>query len=241
MSVKMSEAKKMANQSPTHAAADLRTTLEWLKSEGDLIETDHEVDPDLEIIGLQKHLDGSCPMMFNNVKGKPNHRVIANLFGDIKVINKIFGWADDQDRTIKLAHALTHPLTPVEISPDEAPCQQVVVDSRFPNEVGHVPHRAQPPVQRGRAVAHDGHGRPAVPGGRPFHEQGEEHVMGYDRDALDLGDRAETVQHEVDHGARPNGQEMLRPAAGDGSQPRGPARGQYKCLHVRMVRPNRWT
>ena len=129
----MSEAKKMANQSPTHAAADLRTTLEFLKSEGDLIETDHEVDPDLEIIGLQKHLDGSCPMMFNNVKGKPNNRVIANLFGDIEVINKIFGWADDQDRTIKLAHALNNPIAPVEISQDEAPCQQVVIEK--PNDV----------------------------------------------------------------------------------------------------------
>ena len=129
----MSVARKIESPSPARAAADLRTTLEWLKSEGDLIETDQEVDPNLEIIGLQKHLDGSCPMMFNTVKGKPNHRVIANLFGDIKVINKIFGWTDDQDRTIKLAHALTHPIAPVEISRDEAPCQQVVIEK--PNDV----------------------------------------------------------------------------------------------------------
>ncbi len=36
----------------------LRSTIEWLRAEGDLIETDKEVDPDLEITGLQKHLDG---------------------------------------------------------------------------------------------------------------------------------------------------------------------------------------
>ncbi|MDP6120012.1 MAG: UbiD family decarboxylase [Rhodospirillales bacterium] len=131
--VKKSVTKKKVSQSPSRPAADLRTTLEWLKSQGDLIETEQEVNPELEIIGLQKHLDGSCPMMFNNVKGKPNHRVIANLFGDIKVINKIFGWSDNRDRTIKLAHALTHPIAPVEISQDEAPCQEVVVER--PNDV----------------------------------------------------------------------------------------------------------
>ena len=37
----------------------LRSTLEWLRSEGLLIETSKEVNPDLEITGLQKHFDGS--------------------------------------------------------------------------------------------------------------------------------------------------------------------------------------
>ena len=36
----------------------LRSTLAWLDSEGDLLKTDVEVDPDLEITGIQKHLDG---------------------------------------------------------------------------------------------------------------------------------------------------------------------------------------
>ena len=31
---------------------DLRSMLDWLRSEGDLIETDKEVDPSLEITGL---------------------------------------------------------------------------------------------------------------------------------------------------------------------------------------------
>ena len=35
---------------------------------------------------------------FTNVKGKPNHRVLTNLFGDIKVINKMFGWKNDTER-----------------------------------------------------------------------------------------------------------------------------------------------
>ena len=110
-------------------AQDLRSTLDWLREQGDLIETDKEVDPDLEVTGLQKHMDGGCPVLFNNVKGKPNHRVVTNLFGDMKVINKMFGWKDDAERVRKLAYALSHPLKPVEIPQDEAPCQEHVIET----------------------------------------------------------------------------------------------------------------
>ena len=69
----------------------------------------------------------------NNVKGKPNHRLVTNLFGDMNVINKMFGWDSDVDRTRKLAYALSHPLKPVEISQSEAPCQEHVIEK--PNDV----------------------------------------------------------------------------------------------------------
>src|SRR6185295_376592 len=95
-----------------HHAQDLRTTLDWLREQGDLIETDKEVDPDLEVTGLQKHLDGGCPVLFHNVKGKPHHQILTNLFGDINVINKMFGWKNDIERTRKLAYALSHPMKP---------------------------------------------------------------------------------------------------------------------------------
>jgi gallate decarboxylase subunit C len=110
-------------------AADLRTALDWLRGQGDLIETDKTVDPDLEITGLQKHMDGGCPVLFNNVKGKPHHRVVTNLFGDMKVINKMFGWKDDAERVKKLAYALRRPLKPVEITQQDAPCQEHVIKS----------------------------------------------------------------------------------------------------------------
>ena len=114
--------KHCARRSPPpakqHHARDLRSTLDWLRAQGDLIETDKAVDPDLEVTGLQKHMDGGCPVLFNNVKGKPNHRVVTNLFGDMKVINKMFGWKDDAERVQKLAYALSHPLKPVEIPQD---------------------------------------------------------------------------------------------------------------------------
>jgi 4-hydroxy-3-polyprenylbenzoate decarboxylase len=107
---------------------DLRGALDWLKSEGDLIETDKEVNPDLEVTAVQKQLDGGCPILFNNVKGKPNHRVVTNLFGDMNVINKMFGWKDDRERTEKLAYAITHPLPPVMVDHNKAPVQEVVIE-----------------------------------------------------------------------------------------------------------------
>src|SRR5436305_3279094 len=69
--------KERAAPGKEHHASDLRSALEWLRGQGDLIETDKPVDPDLEITGLQKHLDGGCPVLFNNVKGKPHHRVVG--------------------------------------------------------------------------------------------------------------------------------------------------------------------
>ena len=48
----MSTAAKLFG-APEEATADLRGTLDWLRAEGDLIETDREVDPDLQITGLR--------------------------------------------------------------------------------------------------------------------------------------------------------------------------------------------
>ena len=125
----MSTTTPLPAHTPTGAIPDLRSALAWLKAEGDLIDTDREVDPDLEITGLQKHLDGGCPILFNRVKDKPNHRVVTNLFADINVINKQFGWSDDRDRTRQLARALDRPMPPVVVSSDEAPCQEVVIEN----------------------------------------------------------------------------------------------------------------
>jgi 4-hydroxy-3-polyprenylbenzoate decarboxylase len=105
----------------------LRSTIEWLRARGYLLETSKEVDPDLEITGLQKTFDGGLPMLFDQVKGYPHARAITNLFSDIRVIEEMFGWDGPKDRTIKLAKALVNPLAPTEIPQDEAPCQEHVI------------------------------------------------------------------------------------------------------------------
>ncbi len=106
---------------------DLRGTLEWLRSEGLLLETDAEADPDLDITGVQKHLDGSCPILFNNIRGYSHLRAVTNLFANTTVMNKMFGWPNDKERTKFLAHAITHPIAPVEITQDKAPVQEHII------------------------------------------------------------------------------------------------------------------
>ncbi|MBI3940878.1 MAG: UbiD family decarboxylase [Acidobacteria bacterium] len=106
--------------------SNLRSSLDWLKANGYLLESNVEVDPDLEVTGIQKLLDGSLPILFNNVKGYPNSRIITNLFGRMDIIDRMFGWNSPQERTRKLARALTHPLPPEEVPQSEAPSQEEV-------------------------------------------------------------------------------------------------------------------
>src|SRR5438270_3174876 len=105
----------------------LRSALEWLDTQGDVLRTDVEVDPDLEITGVQKHLDGGPVLLFNNVKGKPHARAITNLLADMNVVDKLFGFASPKERTRNIAHAMTHPMKPVEIPQRQAPCQEEVI------------------------------------------------------------------------------------------------------------------
>lgn len=106
---------------------DLRSAIEWLKVNGYLLESDKEVNPDLEIVALQKHFDSGPPMLFNNVKGYPHLRAITNLFANEKIINRMFGWADSTKRTRALSQALKHPIPPVEVGHNEAPVQEYVI------------------------------------------------------------------------------------------------------------------
>ena len=123
----------MATTATTSATAtdrditSLRATLAWLESQGDVLVTDVEVDPDLEITGVQKHLDGGPVILFNNVKGRPHVRAITNLLADFGVIDKLFGFTDAQDRTRKIAQAMVNPIKPVEIAQSDAPCQEEVI------------------------------------------------------------------------------------------------------------------
>ena len=48
--------KEQQSTATPNQAFDLRSTLQWLRANGELIETDKEVDPDLQVTGLQKHM-----------------------------------------------------------------------------------------------------------------------------------------------------------------------------------------
>jgi 4-hydroxy-3-polyprenylbenzoate decarboxylase len=135
----------------------LASTIEWLRSEGLLLETEAEVDPDLEITAIQKSLDGSLPLLFNHVKGYPHLRVITNLFANYDVLDKMFGWANPTDRTRKLAYAITHPIPPVEIPQSEAPCQEYVITddldvNKWVLAIRHTPPETEFTIGSGNSV-----------------------------------------------------------------------------------------
>jgi 4-hydroxy-3-polyprenylbenzoate decarboxylase len=69
----------------------------------------------------------------------------------------MFGWADSTERTRKLARALTHPITPVEVSQDEAACQQVVITddldvNKYIMAIRHTPLETELTIGSGNSV-----------------------------------------------------------------------------------------
>jgi UbiD family decarboxylase len=112
---------------PKEALRSLPATVEWLRREGLLMETDTPVSGDLELTGIQKHFDGSYPILFNHVKGYPHVRAITNFFANMDIVDRMFGWENRTSRTSTLAHSLTHPIPNQVVSRDEAPVQQEVI------------------------------------------------------------------------------------------------------------------
>ena len=105
--------------------SSLRNTIKWLISEGDVVATDTVVNPDLEITALQKKLDGGLGLLFKKVKGYDHVQAITNMYANRDIINKIFGWKDEKDRTIRLSKMLVNPIPPQVVT--KAPVQEVVI------------------------------------------------------------------------------------------------------------------
>jgi 4-hydroxy-3-polyprenylbenzoate decarboxylase len=112
---------------PREALRSLPQTIAWLRSEGLLMETDAAVSGDLQLTGIQKHFDGSYPILFNNVEGYPHLRAVTNFFANMDIVDRLFGWEDRTARTRRLAHAITHPLPNEVISAADAPVMQEVI------------------------------------------------------------------------------------------------------------------
>ncbi len=105
----------------------LRTTLEYLsEQEGELLVTEAEVDPDLELAGIQKALDGGPAILFEKVKGYPDKRLFTNLFASEARLAHLFEVEEASKFKFKVVEALRRPLPPRIVQ--DAPCQEVVVD-----------------------------------------------------------------------------------------------------------------
>ena len=114
----------------------LRDALEFLKKfPNRLIETNVEVDPAAELSGVYRYIGAGGTvkrpttvngpaMIFNNVKGHPNAKVVIGLMANRDSIAKMFGCKKDE-----LGHLIkdcaNNPIQPVVID-KPAPCQEVI-------------------------------------------------------------------------------------------------------------------
>jgi len=115
---------------------DLRSALEYLRSQsGQLVETDVEADPNAEISGIYRYVgsggtvmrptkeDGPA-MLFNNVKGFPDSRVVIGMLASRKRVGLLLG-TDYKRLGWHLRDAVKNVIPPVVVD-KKAPCQENV-------------------------------------------------------------------------------------------------------------------
>ncbi|MCD8301319.1 MAG: UbiD family decarboxylase [Clostridiales bacterium] len=115
---------------------DLRSALEFLKTiPGQLVETDVEAAPEAEISGVYRHVGagGTCmrptqegpAMIFNNVKGHPDAKVLIGLLASRKRVGALLD-CDPKRLGYLLKDSVANPIAPVVIPNEQAKCQEVV-------------------------------------------------------------------------------------------------------------------
>ncbi|MBE6479060.1 MAG: UbiD family decarboxylase [Atopobiaceae bacterium] len=155
------------------AITDMRGALELLKTiPGQYVETDVEVDPKAELSGVYRYVGAGGTVMrptqegpamvFNNVKGHPDARVVIGLLASRKRVAYMLGEKPENLGRL-LNKAVQNPLKPVVVGPEEALCQEVV---HYADEPGfdirklipaptNTPEDAGPYVTMGMCYGHD--------------------------------------------------------------------------------------
>ena len=120
----------------TNKIHDLRSAIDYLKTQpGELIETDVEVDPTAELCGVYRYIGSGGTverptktgpaMIFNNIKGHPDARVLIGLLASRKRAAHLIGVEPD-GVAYTLNEALNNPIAPRYLDKSEAQCQEVV-------------------------------------------------------------------------------------------------------------------
>ncbi|MBW1997607.1 MAG: UbiD family decarboxylase [Deltaproteobacteria bacterium] len=105
--------------------SSMRSALEFLKAEGDVLEVKEEVDPILEISAITKSFDGGPVLFFDNIKGYPGVSNVSNVMANEGIYPKLFDASNDKEMMRRAHHALLNPIPPKEV--DDAPVQEVVI------------------------------------------------------------------------------------------------------------------
>jgi UbiD family decarboxylase len=94
---------------------DLRSFLNYLEAQGDLVRVPVEVDPNQEVTIIQHRVsaEGGPALLFERIKGSP-YRMATNLFGTLKRVEAVFG--GDPSAIGEMIYTLTHKLNPPNLS-----------------------------------------------------------------------------------------------------------------------------
>jgi 4-hydroxy-3-polyprenylbenzoate decarboxylase len=125
-----------SSESARPPITDLRSALRRLAGvPGQLIETDHPVDPNGELAGVYRHIGAGGTvmrptrtgpaMMFNSITGFGDVRVLVGLTASRERVGILFGSPLNR-LTQRMAEAYRDAMAPVKFSGGQAPCQQVV-------------------------------------------------------------------------------------------------------------------
>jgi len=105
--------------------SSMRSAIEFLMAEGDVLVAKEEVDPIYEISGITKSFDSGPVLFFERIKGYPGVRNVSNVFANEKIYPKLFDASNDKEMMRRAHHALINPIPPKVV--DKAPCQEVVI------------------------------------------------------------------------------------------------------------------
>jgi 4-hydroxy-3-polyprenylbenzoate decarboxylase len=126
----------MSKENEKLKVTDLRSAIELLKSiPGQLIETDESVEPLAELSGVYRHVGAGGTVMrptrkgpamiFNNVKGHENAKVIIGLLASRERVGLLLNEKSERLGFL-LNEAVKNPIQPVEVSKEKALCQEVI-------------------------------------------------------------------------------------------------------------------
>ncbi|WP_378730756.1 UbiD family decarboxylase [Nocardia brasiliensis] len=134
----------MLDDKDTHRGVhDLRSALDRLRDHpGQLLETDHPVDPHAELAGVYKRVGAGATvvrptrigpaMMFNNVIGFPGSRVLVGLMASRERVGLLLDTPPRQ-LTQRMAAAVEDAIEPIDVDSAEARCQEVVYRADDPD------------------------------------------------------------------------------------------------------------
>ncbi|WP_251545404.1 UbiD family decarboxylase [Limosilactobacillus caecicola] len=122
---------------------DLRRVLDEIKDDpAEYHETDVEVDPDAELCGVYRYIGArgtverptklGPTMMFNNVKGFPDTRVLIGLMASRKRVGKMFH-TDYKTLGEFMNHAVSNPVWAKVVDESQAPAHEVVKKATDPD------------------------------------------------------------------------------------------------------------